>query len=129
MGLLDGGATACMRTAKPHECTLDYPAVKVSLAVGEGQLMISPEGTLLSIERISSIESYTALRKLGYRILCDKDILEVVHKENDPEEIDISTGCPEVPRAVAEDLIGQYECSGASVKDITRKGSGLDPGP
>ena len=33
MGLLDGGATACVRTAKPHECTLNYPTVKVSLAI------------------------------------------------------------------------------------------------
>ena len=119
MGLLDGGAIACMRTAKPHEYTLDYPAVKVSLAVGEGQLMISPEDILLSIERISPIESYTILHKMGYRILCDKNIFEKIYKENGPEEIDISIGCPEVPRAEAEDLIDQYECPGASTKDIT----------
>ena len=35
IGLLDGGATACMRTAKVHERNLKRPAVKVSLAVGE----------------------------------------------------------------------------------------------
>ena len=98
-----------MRTAKPHECDLNYPAGKVSLAVGEGQLMISPEGTLLSVERVSPTVSYTALRKLGYRIFCDEDVFEVVHKENCPLLINTSTGCPEVPRAVAEDLIDQYE--------------------
>ena len=32
MGLLDGGATACMRTAKAHERNLNYPTVKMSLA-------------------------------------------------------------------------------------------------
>ena len=57
MGLLDGSATACVRTAKPYECNVNYPTVKVSLAVGEGQLMISPEGTLLSVERVSPIVS------------------------------------------------------------------------
>ena len=71
--------------------------------------MISPEGTLLPVERVSPIVSYTALRKLGYRILFDEDVFEVVHKENGPLEIDTSTGCPEVPREVAEDLISQYE--------------------
>ena len=33
MGLLDGGATACVRTSVPHERTLKYPTVKVSLAL------------------------------------------------------------------------------------------------
>ena len=70
MGLLDGGATACVRTAKEHERNMNYPTVKVSLALGEGHLMISPEGALLSVERVSPIASYTALRKLGYRIIC-----------------------------------------------------------
>ena len=84
MGLLDGGATACMRTAKPHERNLNYPTVKVSLASGEGHLMISPEGTLLSVGRVSPIVSYTALRKLGYRKICDEDVFEVVRKENGP---------------------------------------------
>ena len=100
MRLLDGGATACMRTAKPHECDMNYPTVKVSLAVGEGQLMISPEGTLLSVERVSPILSDTALRKLGYRIFRDEDVFEVVHKENGQLVIDTSTGCPEVPKSV-----------------------------
>ena len=71
--------------------------------------MISREGTLLSVERVSPIVSYTALRKLGYRIVCDEAVFEVVHKENGPLEIDTSHGCPEVPRKVAEDLIEQYE--------------------
>ena len=75
MGLLDGGATACMRMAKAHERNLNYPTVKVSLALGESHLMMSPEGTLLSVEKVSPIVSYTALRKLGYRILCDEDTL------------------------------------------------------
>ena len=109
MGPLDGGATAYMRRAEPHERNLNYPTVKVSLASGEGHLMISPEGTLLSVGRVSPIVSYTALRKRGERKKCDEDVFEVVCKENGPLEIDTSTGCPEVPRKVAEDLIDQYE--------------------
>ena len=31
MGLLDGGATACVRTAKDHERNMIFPTVKVSL--------------------------------------------------------------------------------------------------
>ena len=65
MGLLDGGATACMSTAKVHEHNFNYPIVNVSLALGEGHLMISPKGTLLSVEKLSPIVSHTALRKLG----------------------------------------------------------------
>ena len=109
MGLLDGGATACTRTAKDHERNLSYPTVKASLALGESRLMISPEGTLLSVERASPIVSYTALHKLGYRIICDEDIVEVVHQEDCPLDIDMSTGCPEVPREVAEELIERRE--------------------
>ena len=45
---------------------------------------------------------------MGYRILCDENVFEVVHKKN-PLEIDTSTGCLEVSRAVAEDLIDQYD--------------------
>ena len=71
--------------------------------------MISPEGTLLSLERVSPIVSYTALRKLGYRIIRNEDAFEVIHKENGPLEIDTPTGCPEVAQEVAEDLIEQYE--------------------
>ena len=125
MGLLDGGATACTRTAKPHECDMNYPTVKVSLAAGEGQLMISPEGTLLSVERASPTVSYTAHRKLGYRIFCDEDVFEVVHKETGPLLIDTSTGCPEVPRAVAEDLIDQYEALVRQRKVICAKVAAL----
>ena len=61
------------------------------------------------MEKVFSIVSYTALCKLGYRILCDEDTSEVTQKENGPLEIDTSTGCPEVPREVAEDPIEQYE--------------------
>ena len=124
MGLLDGGATACMSTAKPHERTLNYPTVKVSLALGEDHLMISPEATLLSVERVFPIVSYTALRKLGYRIKCDEDVFEVVHKENGPLEIDTSTGCPEVPRKVAENLIEQYEALVRHPQSGTSQNSG-----
>ena len=48
--------------------------------------------------------SYTALREVGYRIICDEDIFEVVHKKDGALDIDTSTRCPEVPRDVAEDL-------------------------
>ena len=131
MRLLDGGATVCMRTAKPHECDMNYPTVKVSLAVGEGQLMISPEGTLLSVERVSPILSDTALRKLGYRIFRYEDVFEVVRKENGQLVIDTSTGCPEVPRAVAEDLIEQYEALVRQRKVVRGKVAALaqDSGP
>ena len=57
VGLLDGGATACVRTAKDHERNMNYLTIQVS------------QGTLLSIERVSPRVSYTALRKLGYRII------------------------------------------------------------
>ena len=49
-------------------------------------------------------------------------LLDVIHKENGPLEIDASTGCPEVQRELAESLIEHHrKLAQARVAAISRR--------
>ena len=64
-GLIDGGATACLRTAKASERSL--PTLTVELACGSCNLHINSAGTLLSPHPVTPVVSVAALLVLGYR--------------------------------------------------------------
>ena len=106
-GLIDGGATACLRTALAHEVNL--PTVSVRLACGECSLLVNPQGTLLSKTFVSPILSVRALLSLGYRLEWDSSRCLVWHPVKGPLEIDASSGCPEISELKALELIAEYE--------------------
>ena len=106
-GLIDGGATACLRTAEDSERNL--PRIPVKLACGSCDLHINDYGTLLSPTPVSPIISVRALLKLGYRIDWNASRCRVYHPKLGELDVDTGTGCPEVDENVALDLIGQYE--------------------
>ncbi|CAE7222563.1 RE1 [Symbiodinium sp. CCMP2592] len=106
-GLIDGGATACLRVALDHEVGL--PQVVVKLACGETSLCVNPQGTLLSKVYVSPILSVRALLSLGYRIEWDSAKCRIYHAVKGDLDIDVSSGCPEVTEAKALELISQYE--------------------
>ena len=65
-GLIDGGATACLRTA--HDSERSLPTIPVKLVYGSCDLHINQYGTLLSGVPVSLLISVKALLRLGYRI-------------------------------------------------------------
>ena len=106
-GLIDGGATACLRTALAHEMNL--PTVAVRLACGECSLLVNPQGTLLSKTFVSPILSVRALLSLGYKLEWDSYRCSVWHPVKGALDVDVSSGCPEIAEQKALELIGEYE--------------------
>ncbi|CAE7353143.1 GIP, partial [Symbiodinium necroappetens] len=106
-GLIDGGATSCMRTALPDEYNL--PKIPVKLACGSCDMFINEHGTLLRQISVSPIISMKALLKLGYRMDWNATRCRVFHPKFGDLEVDTSSGCPEVDEGVALDLIREYE--------------------
>ena len=106
-GLIDGGATACLRTALPGED--QFPTVDVQLATGECKLHVNPAGTLLSPTAVAPIVSVSALIKLGYSMSWSDQRCDISHPVHGRLEVDLSSGCPEVAVDVAIDLIKRYE--------------------
>ena len=106
-GLIDGGATACLRMATEEEKGL--PEVSVKLACGECKLLVNREGTLLSRSFVSPILSVRAVLALGYRIDWDSSRCRVWHPTKGDLVVDDSSGCPEIPEATALSLISQFE--------------------
>ena len=106
-GLIDGGATACLRMATGEEQCL--PEVSVKLACGECKLLVNREGTLLSRSYVSPILSVRAALALGYRIDWDSSRCRVWHPSKGDLTVDDSSGCPEIPESTALSLISQYE--------------------
>ena len=107
LGLIDGGATACLRTASEEELRL--PTIAVQLAAGECQLHINSAGTLLSKSPVAPIVSVAALLKLGYSITWSNQRCDIQHPSYGRLEVDTSSGCPEVPAETALRLIRDYE--------------------
>ena len=106
-GLIDGGATSCLRTAKEDEHGL--PTIAVQLAAGECELHINNAGTLLSRNPVAPIVSVAALLKLGYSITWTNQQCDISHPAKGKLEVDTSSGCPEVPARTALELIREYE--------------------
>ena len=107
LGLIDGGATACLRTASEEE--LHLPTTSVQLAAGECQLHVNGAGTLLSKSHVAPIVSVAALLKLGYSITWTNQHCDISHPLRGKLEVDTSSGCPEVSASTALDLIRDYE--------------------
>ena len=106
-GLIDGGATACLRTAKASEKNL--PKLSVELACGSCELHVNAAGTLLSPRPVTPIVSVSALLELGFRIHWTKESCVVNHHTKGRLPVDATSGCPEIDREVALQLISEYE--------------------
>ena len=105
--MIDGGATACLRTATSEERS--FPTVDVQLATGACQLHVNHAGTLLSQSPVSPIVSVAALIRLGYSLNWSDQRCDISHPVHGRLDVDTSSGCPEVSAKLALDLIGRYE--------------------
>ncbi|CAE7275199.1 RE1 [Symbiodinium sp. CCMP2456] len=87
----------------------DMPVVDVKLAFGGCQLLVNPQGTLLSKTHVSPILSVRALLALGFKIEWDSLKCRIWHPNRGELDLDSSSGCPEVSEQEALALIKEYE--------------------
>ena len=107
--LLDSGATACMRTAKPGEI-LGLPERTVQLAQGEVKLRVNAGGTLLTSADVDPIVSLHKLCQVGYRVDWSRDGgCQVRAPGRNALKVYMDGGCPEVDRQVGLALIQEIE--------------------
>ena len=106
-GLLDGGATTCLRAARESEFHL--PEIKVKLAYGQCSLLVNRAGILLSREYVAPIVSVKAILSLGYKMEWNNSRCRVWHPTEGELPVDVQTGCPEIPEECALALIDRYE--------------------
>ena len=109
--LLDSGATACMRTARPEELA-GLPERTVQLAQGEIRLRVNEGGTLLTPDSVDPIVSLHKLCQLGYRVDWTREGGCQVRCPGRPAlRVYTNNGCPEVDREAGLDLIREIEVS------------------
>ncbi|CAE7205329.1 GIP [Symbiodinium sp. CCMP2592] len=109
VGLLDSGATCCMRQALPGElegCTKRT----VALAVGSTDLHVNSCGTILTREEVMPIVSLSLLVRIGYKIRWKSEgNLELRSKKGLRVPVSTQSGCPEVGKSCALRMIGEIE--------------------
>ena len=113
-GLIDGGATSCLRTARSAFEWKEAVPTTIHLAVGETEARTSAAGVLLLPPGTlcDPIVALHELVRIGYRMT----FLEVgkirVWRPGKPDlQVDCSSGCPEIPVSIALDLIREVERS------------------
>ena len=115
-GLLDGGATHCLRFGPPGEYEEARP-VEVQLASGSTQeLRINTVGTLISPN--PEIQPIMPMGLLAAELQCDirwdKDSCEVHHPTMGQLEVSMVKNCPEVEGSLCLELIREIEDKRAS---------------
>ena len=111
-GLIDGGATSCLRAAKGRAEWRDATPTTIKLAVGAYEARVSPVGTLL-VSPGTQCEPLIALHeliRLGYRMtFLSVDRMRIWEPGKPDLKLDCSTGCPEVDEETALQLINEIE--------------------
>ena len=108
-GLLDTGASTSMRQARPGELDAGCELRNVNLAVGTVKLFVNPGGTLLSTEDIDPLVSVADLVDMGCQLSwCGQECI-LTHAERGTIRPSTLNRCPEVPRELALELIGDIE--------------------
>ena len=112
-GLIDGGATHCLRYGAPHEYA-QAREVQVRLASGDTQeLRMSPVGTLLSPD--PTIQPILAMglcaSELHCRIVWEKTQCSVYHPQLKDLPIMMRGGCPEISSDLCLLLIREIEAA------------------
>ena len=101
-GLLDGGATACLRRAKSNREFQRAAPITVALATGSTQLRINDAST-------SPIVAMRELIQLGTGVTWDQGGICIKVPKFGQLPVRLATGCPEVPEALALKLIEDIE--------------------
>ena len=108
-GLLDSGATSCLRAKRPGEKEVDTRVV--ALAEGEVVMGVTAGGVLLSNSEIEPIVAMRSLVRLGFRLVWGKRACQLFDPKGRSVPISVASGCPRVSRALALELIDKIEQS------------------
>ncbi|CAE7241442.1 RE1 [Symbiodinium sp. CCMP2592] len=106
-GLIDSGATTCMRMRREDEQPVGEKTV--SLAQGEVQMGFSAGGVLLANEEVEPIVSLRQLITIGFRLVWSKRACQLFDEEGYSVPLSTASGCPRVCKAVAQNLMDRIE--------------------
>ena len=109
-GLLDGGATNALRSARNEEELKNCTKTQVALALGHADLFLTPAGTLLSPGHVSPIVPMGVLvAELGCRVSWEGETCTVTHPRRGRLPVVMINRCPELSATITEELISEIE--------------------
>ena len=132
-GLIDSGASSCLRQARGNEAEHLFRRT-VDLAQGTAELLVTPCGTLVSKEEVETIVALGPLIRLGCRLEWGDRTCVLWHPKRGQIQLDISTGCPRVDESLALEFIQEIEAQrvesvGAAIKAIQAQEAKELPSP
>eukprot|EP00435_Cladocopium_sp_Y103_P069220 s75_g32.t3 len=108
--LIDGGATHCLRQRRTQEEWLKASPVSVKLAAGETKMRQCEDTTTLLVEEpVQAIIPVAKVIDLGYVVHWDRDACRIEHVRHGKIPVEMSQGCPTVPREWGEKLMAEVE--------------------
>ena len=107
-GLLDSGASVCLRPPKPGELECSTKR-SVQLAVGHKEMWTSSLGTILDETAKEPIVSLPQLIAIGYRVRWGSQGMILTDRKNHRVPVQSQGGCPEVSKDCALRLIAEIE--------------------
>ena len=127
-GLIDSGASTCLRQAKGDEPKGLFPKT-VDLAQGTAELFATAYGTLVSLHSVETIVALGPLIRMGCRMQWGEQDCVLWHPKRGRIQLEVASGCPRVPERLALELIDEIEqhrmaSVGAAVRAIHAKQTG-----
>ena len=126
--LLDSGATHPLRPLAADDCLDDFEKVWVALADGKKvPMLMTAAGVMISVDQnIEPIIPLGWLAESGCTVEWKSNGLQVKHPRRGLLPVQVRSGCPQISRSLAFELIREYEISEVEkmVKKIRHGGDG-----
>ena len=106
-GLLDSGASVCLRTGSAQELK-ESCKKEVTLAVGSASMSVNRHGTVLVEEQVSPFVSLGLLVRVGYQLAWTLHGVLLKDRRGRKIPVSLDGGCPEV----------SYECAVTMIEEI-----------
>ena len=118
MALLDSGATHPLRSLEKDDDLALCQKVWVALADGHKvPMLMTAAGVMLSVDqRVEPIIPLGWLADRGCRITWSEKGLQVRHPLRGNLPVTVQAGCPQVPKTLALEIIGEFEHADALLK-------------
>ena len=119
--LLDSGATHPLRPLEPGDNLEDFDKVWVTLADGHRvPMLMSSSGVMVSVDQaVEPIVPLGWLAEAGCVVEWKAKGLQVIHPKRGKMEVQVRSGCPQIDRQLALELIKEYEIG--EVQKMVRK--------
>ena len=132
-GLLDSGASVCLRTGTVKELK-ECEQKEVTLAVGSAHMKVNRQGTALVEGPVSPIVSLGLLVRVGCQLLWTANGVQLKDKKGRKIAVSLDGGCPEVDHDCAirmieeiEQHLHQAQVAKEQVRELKAKGFDLPP--